>query len=1007
MPDIAMTDILRQWLTDDGHADAAAREFVTVPEERWNKLRAEVEERHPEYNTDHKDAWAVLCYVGTRHMSKAEQQEAGAASPGIERIARATEIQTEEWRKLQGGFAGLTAALQQVEAAELEAGLDLQKAIAASTEAVAANLEVLKDAVIHEARSTRRLAQVNCEIALARDAKRDKWVWAWRAVVALLLMGGLFLLARPVKAEPFLQMPLLRGRLFPAIAPVDHDILIVRFKDEGTTIKTAVAGLVNIDCVGTGLTCSFAGTTVTFNAAGGGGGTTVTVNGSALAAGTGDFDDTTPAAPADSLNIRWQKDALSPTNISGNFLMTGITKVGTLTAGTWNATILDPVYGGTGANNTPTSGRYLRADGTDFITSSVAAGGAGSCTNQVVTATNDNAVPTCTTITSAYTSGTFAATAHNVLSATHGDTTTGTVARGDLITGQTGTPVWQRLAKGTASQALIMDATATDIAWGTLPILGGGTAGTTSQAAINNLSQLTTNGDLLYHNGTNSTRLARGADGECLKSNTTTLVWGACAAGGGYATIEEDGTALTQRTILDVRGDAFTASDSGGETKLDAAAILEAIADLAATGLIARTGAGTVSVRTITAGSSQITVSNGDGVSGNPTIDCATAGAAQAGCVSTGTQTFAGDKTIQNALSVGEEVHLTGDLTPAQITADQNNYNPANCATNTVLRLDTSKLWTITGIDCSKADGRVLTVINVGSMPLRLADEDAASTAANRFDFDQDIYLGPIEAVILIYDSTASRWKVLSARTMRNIGDVTSRLYIEEEFLGLTVSSTFAGFGAGWDDTVSGTAATMQMLDSGNDTTNKAMGSIECDTGTTATGRCTLGLSTARIVPTLGDAWFAARIRHPTLSTSAERYTTYCGLFDVTGSGDAVDGVYLQYDEATTANWRINASGASTRTKETSGTDAGSTAVAVTTNYEWIAFYINTAWTSVDFFYRANAATAWTWLGNIADANIPTGTELTGINCKIEKTVGTTSRSYLLDAVQFMYNVRR
>lgn len=48
--------------------------------------------------------------------------------------------------------------------------------------------------------------------------------------------------------------------------------------------------------------------------------------------------------------------------------------------------------------------------------------GTGTCTNQAVTALNDAAAPTCTTLTSAYTSGTFAATAHNLLSATHGDT---------------------------------------------------------------------------------------------------------------------------------------------------------------------------------------------------------------------------------------------------------------------------------------------------------------------------------------------------------------------------------------------------------------------------------------------------------------------------------------------------------------------------------------------------------------------------------------------------------
>jgi len=64
------------------------------------------------------------------------------------------------------------------------------------------------------------------------------------------------------------------------------------------------------------------------------------------------------------------------------------------------------------------------------------------------------------------------------------------------------------------------------------------------------------------------------------------------------------------------------ADAAAGRVVLDAQQLdadLTALAGLASTGMIARTGSGTVSARTITAGTG-ISVANGDGVSGNPTI---------------------------------------------------------------------------------------------------------------------------------------------------------------------------------------------------------------------------------------------------------------------------------------------------------------------------------------------------------------------------------------------------
>ena len=68
---------------------------------------------------------------------------------------------------------------------------------------------------------------------------------------------------------------------------------------------------------------------------------------------------------------------------------------------------------------------------------------------------------------------------------------------------------------------------------GTLAVANGGTGQTTAGAAFNALSPITTTGDLIIGNGTNSsTRLGIGANGYLLTSNGTTASWVAAPAGG-------------------------------------------------------------------------------------------------------------------------------------------------------------------------------------------------------------------------------------------------------------------------------------------------------------------------------------------------------------------------------------------------------------------------------------------------------------------------------------------
>lgn len=106
-----------------------------------------------------------------------------------------------------------------------------------------------------------------------------------------------------------------------------------------------------------------------------------------------------------------------------------------------------------------------------------------------------------------------------------------------------------------------------------------------------------------------------------------------------------------------------------------------------------------------------------------------------------------------------EDFALAGDISPAQITANQNDYNPTGLSTANVLRLTTDASRDVTGLQ-GGADGRILVVLNRGSYNLVLKHESASSTAANRFKFPMvgDHTLVPGAGITLIYDSIDSRW---------------------------------------------------------------------------------------------------------------------------------------------------------------------------------------------------------------------------------------------------------
>jgi hypothetical protein len=97
-------------------------------------------------------------------------------------------------------------------------------------------------------------------------------------------------------------------------------------------------------------------------------------------------------------------------------------------------------------------------------------------------------------------------------------------------------------------------------------------------------------------------------------------------------------------------------------------------------------------------------------------------------------------------------------ISPAQITGNVNNYSPSGAAGAAVFRVNSDASRNITGL-AGGAAGREVMFINVGTQNIVFTNEDANSTAANRFlTGSGPLTLNANSAVTFWYDSTLTRW---------------------------------------------------------------------------------------------------------------------------------------------------------------------------------------------------------------------------------------------------------
>lgn len=216
------------------------------------------------------------------------------------------------------------------------------------------------------------------------------------------------------------------------------------------------------------------------------------------------------------------------------------------------------------------------------------------------------------------------------------------------------------------------------------------------------------------------------------------------------------------------RPSAFITGNSLLTTTAAAAAYQPLDADLTSIagnttgGFLTRTAANTYTPRTLTGTAGQITVTNGDGVSGDPTISLPST-ITQATTFSA-TANFSADAVVSGRVQIAKDLNVTGNSQPASLSANQNDYSPTSFADTVAIGITSSTPVSITGLDTSvlaQSTGTVRWIYNRGTNAITLVNQSTSSLTQNRFALASDVVLPGGAGVELVY--FGSRWRMVGS----------------------------------------------------------------------------------------------------------------------------------------------------------------------------------------------------------------------------------------------------